>query len=73
MAPGSGDGWPQIIRPQHSGNARLVRKNGEPSEWLALLARARERLRHFDSGEDDETGRIINDIDEAMKEARRGE
>lgn len=37
MAPGSGDGWPKIIRPQHSGNARLVRRGGSPEVWINIL------------------------------------
>jgi hypothetical protein len=37
MAPGSGDGWPEVIRPQHSGNARLVRRDGNPEAWMNAI------------------------------------
>ena len=40
MAPGIVGEWPLVIRPQHSGNARLVRKDGDPDEafWACRLA-----------------------------------
>lgn len=44
MAPGSGDGWPTVIRPQHSGNARLVRCSGDPKKAFAACQIALDRL-----------------------------
>jgi len=43
MAPGIGDGWPEIIPAPHTPNARLKRMEGDPtSELTALRARVAE-------------------------------
>lgn len=43
MAPGSGDGWPSTIRPQHSANARLVRRDIS-DEYRKILVDASSEL-----------------------------
>jgi hypothetical protein len=37
MAPGIGDGWPAVINAPHTKNARLVRREGDPSAIIAAL------------------------------------
>jgi len=37
MAPGIGDGWPEIIPAPHTPNARLKRMEGDPTSELATL------------------------------------
>ncbi len=32
MAPGCGDGWPEVIQAPHTSKARLVRREGDPAE-----------------------------------------
>lgn len=49
----------RILHPKDASAA----KDAEIVALREVLHRARIRLRHFDNGEDDETGRIINDID----------
>jgi hypothetical protein len=40
FAPGIGDGWPPVVKAPHTKNARLVRRDGDPSELLAALKAA---------------------------------
>lgn len=45
MAPGIGDGWPEVIAAPHTKNARLVRREGDPAQLRTDLATANERVR----------------------------
>lgn len=44
MAPGVGDGWPEIIPAPHTPNARLKRMDGDPMEMQAEIERLRAQL-----------------------------
>lgn len=68
MAPGSGDGWPEIIKAPHSKNARLVRRDTEsPDELARLLAKIRQLAIDADS----ELSAIAHGRPAQMDECRR--
>ena len=53
MAPGIGDGWPEVIPAPHTPNARLKRMDGDPAKTItklqADLAAERERAEKAES------------------------
>jgi hypothetical protein len=49
FAPGIADGWPKVIAAPHTPNGRLVRRDGDPSELLAIVRRVAEHFADTDA------------------------
>lgn len=74
MAPGSSDGWPEIIPAPHTPNARLKRVEGDPVamiDWLhkEITALKERAVAVVNAWDEDDVGQIDGGLIDDLREA----